>query len=444
MIESLKQFRDLYDRNMQIISRIEQTKYITTFSYECSWGPSTSTPVLEPSVREHPIKMPLEEFLSAWTLKPEFTSALQRVPNDPTVVWDMSSWSDMRTVHQRVAQAVSFMEQVGATGERAEQTMSVYASNLKILQKALYETEEESVSERSQLNSRKKKILEAARAFNEAVAQARGPFTIPTPTTPDFHNSKTLGKAQARQLVEWFGSGWQLLYRASEDGWDSRIFHELCDGKGPTLTVGVASHSYRDLMANYPLSRQVASNYPLSRQVAYGGYTAVPWRSQDREEVINDDESCLFVLDELVENKPALFRVSESRRQCHTGPIMSNGGPAFGRDYVGIRLESEQLPFFAFLRGDGPQQTRFSQENISSAYIKVTSGASLSLANLAKRCMLQNLSGYWEPSPSDLEVYGRITSGPPFRTRLQGGNEPNRAISASAASGSRGVRGSAA
>ncbi|CAB4017839.1 Hypothetical predicted protein, partial [Paramuricea clavata] len=44
----------------------------------------------------------------------------------------------------------------------------------------------------------------------------------------------------AQQLVEWMKDkkfGWQICYRASEDGWGSADFHRKCDDVGPTVTL---------------------------------------------------------------------------------------------------------------------------------------------------------------------------------------------------------------
>ena len=44
----------------------------------------------------------------------------------------------------------------------------------------------------------------------------------------------------AQQLVEWMKDkkfGWQICYRASEDGWRGADFHRKCDDVGPTVTL---------------------------------------------------------------------------------------------------------------------------------------------------------------------------------------------------------------
>ena len=43
-----------------------------------------------------------------------------------------------------------------------------------------------------------------------------------------------------QQLVQWVEDekfGWQLCYRASDDGWKAEDFHEKCDDVGPTVTL---------------------------------------------------------------------------------------------------------------------------------------------------------------------------------------------------------------
>ena len=44
----------------------------------------------------------------------------------------------------------------------------------------------------------------------------------------------------AQQLVQWMEDekfGWQLCYRASDDGWRAEDFHRKCDDVGPTVTL---------------------------------------------------------------------------------------------------------------------------------------------------------------------------------------------------------------
>ena len=52
----------------------------------------------------------------------------------------------------------------------------------------------------------------------------------------------------------------KLLYRAKRDGFTGTKFHELCNGKGATLTI-CKSKNYEHL---------------------FGGYADIPWESSNR------------------------------------------------------------------------------------------------------------------------------------------------------------------
>jgi len=61
-------------------------------------------------------------------------------------------------------------------------------------------------------------------------------------------------------LNVWFGNEqqeWQLLYRASKDGFSAASFHTKCDGHSPTLTVVLVSKIWR-----VPI---VETNWPVSK-----------------------------------------------------------------------------------------------------------------------------------------------------------------------------------
>ncbi len=50
----------------------------------------------------------------------------------------------------------------------------------------------------------------------------------------------------------------ELIMRGSRDGFSSKMFHDLCDGKGPTVTL---------------IESETAK--------VFGGYTSLPWMSYD-------------------------------------------------------------------------------------------------------------------------------------------------------------------
>ena len=71
-------------------------------------------------------------------------------------------------------------------------------------------------------------------------------------------------------------SSFTLLYRASRDGFEADMFHELCDEKGPTLSIIEAENGYK-----------------------FGGFTRLTWEGNPEEYVfykINDDSAFIFSL----------------------------------------------------------------------------------------------------------------------------------------------------
>lgn len=42
-------------------------------------------------------------------------------------------------------------------------------------------------------------------------------------------------KVLINQLQQWLHGNWNLLYRASRDGWSAYDFHRLCNDKGATV-----------------------------------------------------------------------------------------------------------------------------------------------------------------------------------------------------------------
>ncbi|PRP81199.1 hypothetical protein PROFUN_02033 [Planoprotostelium fungivorum] len=64
-------------------------------------------------------------------------------------------------------------------------------------------------------------------------------FLIPWPTV-QLDTSNMLGKGNRERIEQWIGEGKKMgerLYKATEHGFQSSVFHHLCDGKGPTVVV---------------------------------------------------------------------------------------------------------------------------------------------------------------------------------------------------------------
>ena len=81
--------------------------------------------------------------------------------------------------------------------------------------------------------------------------RAEDPRLRPRASHKLFHNTSLLSKDRLKfqtVLNVWFGNEqqeWQLLYRASKDGFSAASFHTKCDGHSPTLTVVLVSKNWR-------------------------------------------------------------------------------------------------------------------------------------------------------------------------------------------------------
>ncbi|XP_062590729.1 interferon-induced protein 44-like [Saccostrea cucullata] len=87
-----------------------------------------------------------------------------------------------------------------------------------------------------------------------------------------------------KQLSEWIGKDchFKLLYKISRDGCTPQKFHELCDNKGPTVTIF----------------------YNTDNNV-YGGYASESWKSEG--EWYTDKNSFLFKLYTISKWQPKIF-----------------------------------------------------------------------------------------------------------------------------------------
>ena len=108
---------------------------------------------------------------------------------------------------------------------------------------------------------------------------------------------------QLNQLCEFDNEQkFNLLYRASRDGFGSDIFHKLCDGKMNTLTIVKTTNGY-----------------------IFGGYTTVAWETSGNFKP--DANAFLFTLVN-PENKPLKLKISQNL--AHSIYCNSGYGPTFG------------------------------------------------------------------------------------------------------------------
>jgi hypothetical protein len=116
-----------------------------------------------------------------------------------------------------------------------------------------------------------------------------------------------LSKEQKKILAEFCGNTelkWELLYKASRDGFGANIFHNRCDNKGPTITIVQSNNNY-----------------------LFGGYTSVAWTSSGSWAI--DPNAFLFTLTNPNDILPTKYPVQPSKTQ-HTVFHKGGYGPTFG------------------------------------------------------------------------------------------------------------------
>ena len=121
-------------------------------------------------------------------------------------------------------------------------------------------------------------------------------------------NGTLLQLEHKKKLNEFYGDfdqQWELIYKASRDGFDAQSFHSRCNNKGPTMTI-------------------IQSN----NNCLFGGYTAISWSSENGC-YKTDTTAFLFTLTNLHNIPPTKYLINPS--QIGSAVYHHNDrGPTFG------------------------------------------------------------------------------------------------------------------
>ena len=123
-----------------------------------------------------------------------------------------------------------------------------------------------------------------------------------------FVGGTLLTKEDQFQLSQLYGNDnqkWNLIYKATRDGFTIDDFHRCCDNQGPTMTV-----------------IRCLDNY------LFGGYTSISWNFQhDLKSAVTDRTAFLFTLNNPHGISPTKFAIKSTGAHA----IMPNAmGPTFG------------------------------------------------------------------------------------------------------------------
>ncbi|CAF1358490.1 unnamed protein product [Adineta steineri] len=132
-----------------------------------------------------------------------------------------------------------------------------------------------------------------------------------------FPNGTLLRLAHKVQLNEFYGKSnqkWELMYKATRDGFYANTFHSRCNNKGPTITIIQSSNNY-----------------------IFGGYTSVSWTSSQNYKA--DETAFLFTLTN-PHNIPSTKytikpdRVTSAIYDCYSdGPTFGDGKDIYVSNY---------------------------------------------------------------------------------------------------------------
>jgi hypothetical protein len=134
-----------------------------------------------------------------------------------------------------------------------------------------------------------------------------------------FHNTSLLNLKQQQILNEFCGNPnqqWQLIYRATQDGFDSGHFLRYCADQGPTMTL------------------------ILARGYLFGGYTSASWKNSGREIWTRDPSAFLFTLTNPHQIPPTKYPIRPSNDKATRS--VTGYGPTFGEYDICIHANSNR------------------------------------------------------------------------------------------------------
>ena len=137
-----------------------------------------------------------------------------------------------------------------------------------------------------------------------------------------FADSTLLTKEHMLKLNEFYDKidqQWELIYKGTRDGFEATTFHQLCNNKGPTMTI---IRSTNDCL--------------------FGGYASQAWIS--RGNYVNAAGSFLFLLTNANGNQPTKFLYNNNNYAFYDnqtyGPTFGNGHDLYIADKSNINNSS--------------------------------------------------------------------------------------------------------
>eukprot|EP00029_Vermamoeba_vermiformis_P013247 TRINITY_DN8163_c0_g1_i1.p1 TRINITY_DN8163_c0_g1~~TRINITY_DN8163_c0_g1_i1.p1 ORF type:complete len:372 (-),score=90.92 TRINITY_DN8163_c0_g1_i1:7-1038(-) len=290
MEDLLQKIRAIHVTNEEIIARVEDLSEVHLYEYY--FKPKLSDDedyALEEIRRTVKVQCLIQEFEFKGDLRTDVWDVFNDKPN-----WKCSTWADLKRLNKELHAIVDKFELLDKNNAKAKNELAKYLHNFEVIQTGLGQLEAKTLSETSRLQELEQRIVE----INAMIAELK---KAGVKAKADFTGGSFLNNAQIKQLTDWYGPGWSLLYKASRDGWQGSDFHAKCDNKGETVTVVKAGNNI------------------------FGGYLGVPW--QGHGSYIQCTKASLFTLVNQHGIAPTKFNVTNTGYAGYGNP---GYGPTFG------------------------------------------------------------------------------------------------------------------
>jgi len=225
-----KKIRALHEVNQEIIARVEKVHEVLHYDYFAIFDDGLVLKEVCSTVKVRDI---LKDFKGEVELVTDIWDVFNDKPD-----WQATRWEDLKRLNRELFAIVEKFELLDKSNPKAQTELAKYLHNFELIQTSLGAVEEKTLSQVSRQDQLAARVAEVNRLLDglklDGVAFRQ----------PAFLDGSIVSAEHGRKLVEWYGHGWKLLYRASRDGWASQDIQSRCGGKGPTVTVVRSTGGY--------------------------------------------------------------------------------------------------------------------------------------------------------------------------------------------------------
>lgn len=305
-----KKIRALHAINEEIIARVEKLHEVLHYDYFAFLDDGLVLEEVSSTVKVGDI---LKDFKCEVQLVTDIWDVFNDKPN-----WQAKAWDDLKRLNHELFAIAEKFELLDKSNAKAQTELAKYLHNFELIQTSLGAVEEKTLSQISRQDQLAARVAEVNRLLDGLKldgVQFR---------QPSFAGGSIVSPEHGQKLVEWYGKGWRLLYKASRDGWAGKDFHSRCDGKGATVTVVRCTGGH-----------------------VFGGHLAQSWNSLGN--YITCPSASLFTLANPHGIPPTRLAISSA---AHAACGVADRGPTFGHDlHIATHANASTASYFNFPHG---------------------------------------------------------------------------------------------